>query len=64
MESSRSGLISPVVRVFMDAKHRRYLPVEDVDLSRLAKGTEDRVLGVESPQAWGIDPAELLARPI
>lgn len=64
MESSRSGLFSPVVRVFMDAKQRRYLPVEDVDLSRLAKGTEDRVLGVESPQAWGIDPAELLARPI
>ncbi len=60
IESSREGLFQPVVRVFMDTKHRRYLAVEDVDLSRQRKGSEERIGGVESPEQWRISPEELL----
>ncbi|MBK1716101.1 HD-GYP domain-containing protein [Thiocystis violacea] len=60
IESSREGLFQPVVRVFMDAKHRRYLAVQDVDLSRQRKGLEERIERVESPEQWRINPEELL----
>ncbi|MBK1716684.1 HD-GYP domain-containing protein [Thiocystis violacea] len=64
IESGREGLFHPVVRVIMDARQRRYLAVEDVDLSRLGKGSEERITGVESPQRWGIKPHEVLQLPV
>jgi HD-GYP domain-containing protein (c-di-GMP phosphodiesterase class II) len=63
IETSREGLFQPVVRVCMDAKHRRYLAVQDVDLSRQKKGSEDRIESVESPEQWHINPQELLQMP-
>ncbi|WP_295406203.1 HD-GYP domain-containing protein [uncultured Thiocystis sp.] len=60
VESSREGLLQPVVRVFMDADRRRYLAVQDVDLSRQRKGSEERIERAESPEQWHVNPAELL----
>ena len=60
VESSREGLLQPVVRVFMDADRRRYLTVQDVDLSRQRKGSEERIERAESPEQWRVNPAELL----
>ncbi|MBK5963485.1 phosphodiesterase [Thiocystis minor] len=60
VESSREGLLQPVVRVFMDADRRRYLAVQDLDLSRQRKGSEERIERAESPEQWRVNPAELL----
>lgn len=58
--SSREGLLQPVVRVFMDARQRRYLTVHDIDLSRQRKGSEERIECAESPERWRVNPEELL----
>ncbi len=63
VESGREGLFHPVVRVVMDADRRRYIAVEDVDLSRLAKRSKERILSAESPERWGIKPQEVLLLP-
>ena len=39
---------------------RRYLTVQDVDLSRQRKGWEKRIERAESPDLWRVNPAELL----
>jgi hypothetical protein len=64
VESGRTSPAQPVVRVVMDARHRRYLSVEDVDLARKGRGGEDRITGAESPERWGIDCAAILQLPI
>ncbi|NEV60963.1 HD-GYP domain-containing protein [Thiorhodococcus minor] len=64
LETGREELFHPVVRVVMDAKHRRYLPVEDLDLARQPKGRPDRILSAESPQRWRIEPEEILQMPL
>ncbi len=63
VETGRKELPQPVVRVVMDAKQRRYLTVEDVDLARPRKGKNDSILNAESPQRWGIDTQEILQLP-
>lgn len=63
VESGRKGLTQPIVRVFMDTRRRTYLRVQDVDLSRLNKGSEERILSAESPDQWGIDPLKVLQMP-
>ncbi len=59
VESSREGLFQPVVRVFMDAKQRRYLTVQDIDLSRQRKGREDQIERAESPEQWRVNLNDL-----
>ncbi|MBK1716682.1 HD-GYP domain-containing protein [Thiocystis violacea] len=63
MENGREGLKQPLVRVVMDSRQRRYLAVEDVDLSRLPKGSNEEIKGAESPDRWGIDCEEILQLP-
>ena len=60
VETGREELFRPVVRVVMDAKHRRYLPIEDLDLSRRVSGRQDRIIQAELPQRWSIDTTEIL----
>ena len=63
LENGREGLMEPIVRVVMDARWRRFLPVEDVDLSRKVRGWQDRIVGAEPPEQWGIDCEEVLRLP-
>lgn len=63
VESGRGGTFHPVVRVVMDARDRRYLPMQDVDLSRLPKGSKERIVGAESPAQWRIDPEQVMRPP-
>ena len=63
LENGREGLMEPIVRVVMDARWRRFLPVEDVDLSRKVRGKKDQILGAEAPEQWGIDCEETLRLP-
>jgi putative nucleotidyltransferase with HDIG domain len=63
LENGREGLMEPIVRVVMDARWRRFLPVEDVDLSRKVRGRQDRIVGAEPPEQWGIDCEEVLRLP-
>jgi HD-GYP domain-containing protein (c-di-GMP phosphodiesterase class II) len=63
VETGRKGLFHPVVRVFMDVRQRRYLTVQDVDLSDLGKGSEERIVSAESPEQWRIDPVDVLQLP-
>ena len=64
LESGREGLLHPVVRVVMEANQRRYIAVEDVDLSRLGKGSQERIVSAELPQRWGIKPTDVLQLPV
>lgn len=64
IEAGRDELFSPVVRIVMDAKHRRYLPIQDLDLSAQGRGGKDRILSAESTQRWRIDPEEILQMPL
>ncbi len=63
VESGRKGSFYPVVRVVMNANQRRYLRVQNIDLSCLGKGSEERILNAESPKRWKIDPAAVLQLP-
>jgi len=63
IESGREDLFKPVIRIVMDAKQRRFLAVSDLDLSRINKASEERIVGAELPKNWGIDPPELLLLP-
>ena len=61
LEQSESNLLQPVVKVFYDGKRTRYLPPEEVDLSRsFGNGGGDKIVGHETPEKWGIDPARFL----
>ena len=64
LENQRTAVQEPVVRVVMDARWRRFLPVEDLDLSRKVRGVKDRILGAEDPAQWGIDCDEVLRLPV
>lgn len=63
VESGRKSSLHPTVRIVMDANERRYLSVQNIDLSRLGKGSQERILNVESPKRWKIDPIKVLQLP-
>jgi putative nucleotidyltransferase with HDIG domain len=63
LESGRLGVVTeqheekmmqPKVRVIFHAEHKRYLPPEEIDLSR--PGCQDKISGHEEFEAWNIDP--------
>ncbi len=67
LESDRLGVVieqhpgnslHPVVRVFYHADRRHYLEPEDLDLARPL--CQDRIVGHEAYEAWGIDPKKWL----
>lgn len=63
VESGRQGLFHPVVRVVMDAHQRRFLSIQDIDLSQQGIGSAERIVGAELPKRWGINPVEVLQLP-
>lgn len=63
VESGRDSPFQPIVRVVMDANRRRFLTVQDIDLARQGRGSEERILNAESPSAWGINPDHVLQLP-
>lgn len=61
-EQNDANLIQPTVRVFFDAKVRRPLVPETVDLARpLGHGGGDRIVSHEDPAAWGVNPMAQMA---
>jgi hypothetical protein len=53
LEQNPKSLLTPTVKVFYDATRKVPIGHEVVDLPRL-KGY-DRIVGCESPEAWGFD---------
>lgn len=64
MESGRGDPLMPIVRLVFDAKHRRYIQVEDLDLSRKSRGAMDKIVAPEDPQRWGVDLEALMQLPL
>ena len=58
MEQHAEKMLQPLVKSFYSAKSRHYLPPEEIDLAR--PGCQDRIVGHESFEKWGIDPAQWL----
>lgn len=67
LESERIGVVleqhaektmQPIVKVFFSAKSRGYLPPEVIDLAK--PSNQDRIVGHEAFDTWGIDPAKWL----
>ncbi|TAN53698.1 MAG: HD-GYP domain-containing protein [Methylococcaceae bacterium] len=53
LESRRDNVSKPLVRIFYNYKHRHYLPIEDVDMSR--PRCTDHIIKAEDPRNFGID---------
>ena len=61
-EQNDANLIQPTVRVFFDAKVKRPLVPETVDLARsLGHGGGDRIVSHEDPAVWGVNPMAYMA---
>lgn len=61
LAQGENNLLTPLVRVMYDAKRQHYIAPEDVDLSRsLGSGGGDRIVGYESPDAFGIDLSKFM----
>ncbi|TCS72659.1 putative nucleotidyltransferase with HDIG domain [Sulfuritortus calidifontis] len=67
LESGRLGIVieqhpekmlQPVVKAFYSAKKQHYLPPEVIDLAK--PSCQDRIVGHESFETWGIDAAKWL----
>ncbi len=57
MEPGEKGPLFPVVRVVYDTTKGRFITPRDIDLSHpTARSGDDRILGCESPERWGIKP--------
>lgn len=61
VESGEKGLLHPVVRVIFDVNSRVFLTPRIVDLSNPATGGEDRIVGYEDAEKWGVRPEVFLA---
>jgi HD-GYP domain-containing protein (c-di-GMP phosphodiesterase class II) len=56
VEQNADALVSPVVKVFFSVPSQLPLPPRRLDLSRTT--CSDRIVGRESPKAWGFDDLE------
>jgi len=70
LESGRLGVVTeqhaekpmlPKVKVFFHSVHKRYLKPEIIDLAW--SGIQDKVVGHEEFETWGIDPERWLPKP-
>lgn len=52
MEQHKKSLLTPKVKVFMSARTRMPILQEVVDLSKFVGS--DKIVGIESPEAWGV----------
>jgi HD-GYP domain-containing protein (c-di-GMP phosphodiesterase class II) len=58
VDQHQGNLLQPLVRVIFHSGSNRYLPPEDLDLSRPT--CSDRIVRHETPADWGIDPARFV----
>ncbi len=58
MEQNEEKMMQPIVKVFYSAKSRHYLTPEIVNLAK--PSCQDRIVGHEAFDSWGIDPAKWL----
>jgi len=58
VDRHQGNLLQPLVRVIFHSRTNRYLPPEDLDLSR--QTCSDRIVRHEAPADWGIDPARFV----
>ncbi len=58
MEQNEEKMMQPIVKVFYSAKSRHYLTPEIVNLAK--PSCQDRIIGHEAFDSWGIDPAKWL----
>ncbi|EIC23202.1 HD-GYP domain-containing protein [Thiorhodovibrio frisius] len=63
IESNSNSLLQPVVRVFMDAKRRRYLDVHDLNLSDPQAAGDERILKPEQLSDWPVDLERIAKQP-
>ncbi|HOD32204.1 MAG TPA: HD-GYP domain-containing protein [Holophaga sp.] len=59
VDLGEGSLLNPVVRVVYDARRRKPLEPQDLDLSRAEHGG-DHIIGHELPGDWNIDPFSFL----
>ena len=61
VEAHESNLLTPKLRVFYSAKRKSYVQPYLLDLARpVGHGGADRILGYESADRWGLDPARFM----
>ncbi len=58
MVQNEEKMMQPIVKVFYSAKSRHYLTPEIVNLAK--PSCQDRIIGHEAFDSWGIDPAKWL----
>lgn len=62
LEQNETALLTPRVRLFYNARHRSPVLIRDLDLA--TPGCQDRITGIESPEAWGFKELEKLWMPV
>lgn len=61
VEPHETSLLTPKVNVFFDGKRGVRIPTQTIDLSRpLSSGGGDRIVGLEAPEQWQLDPMRYL----
>lgn len=58
IDQSAKSLLTPIVKVFFSTKSKLHIPLEVLDLSK--PGINDRIVGHENPEKWGIDDTNAL----
>jgi HD-GYP domain-containing protein (c-di-GMP phosphodiesterase class II) len=61
VEPHETSLLTPQVNAFFDTRSGMRIPVQTIDLSRpVGSGGADRILGLEPPENWKIDPMQYI----
>jgi HD-GYP domain-containing protein (c-di-GMP phosphodiesterase class II) len=61
VEPHETSLLTPKVNAFFDTRSGSRIPVQTIDLSRpVGVGGADRILGLEPPDKWKLDPMQYL----
>jgi HD-GYP domain-containing protein (c-di-GMP phosphodiesterase class II) len=61
VEPHETSLLTPKVNAFFDTRCGTHIPMQTIDLSRpVGSGGADRIVGLEPPEKWKIDPMQYL----
>jgi HD-GYP domain-containing protein (c-di-GMP phosphodiesterase class II) len=62
VEAHETSLLTPKVNAFFDTGSGTRIPMQTIDLSRpVGSGGADRILGLEQPEKWKLDPMQYLS---
>jgi HD-GYP domain-containing protein (c-di-GMP phosphodiesterase class II) len=62
VEPHETSLLTPKVNAFFDTRSGTRIPLQTIDLSRpVGSGGADRILGLEQPEKWKLDPMQYLS---